>query len=79
MFKRKSEFIYITKNTSRDDLIEECRRLKNLICQLRFKKRSRRKKLVKLEMYGRRSMLNLAGSYLKKTSWFTERIFTLRT
>lgn len=39
MFVRKSEFKYITKNTSRDDLVEECRRLKNLVCQLRHVKK----------------------------------------
>jgi hypothetical protein len=39
MFQKKSELTYITKNTTREELIDECRRLKNLVCQLRHVKK----------------------------------------
>ena len=42
MFEKKAEFKYITKNTTREELVEECRRLKNLICQLRHTKKKHR-------------------------------------
>lgn len=38
-FENKSELKYITKNTTREQLIDECRRLKNLVCQLRHVKK----------------------------------------
>ena len=47
MFQKKSELTYITKSTTREELIDECRRLKNLVCQLRHVK----KKHVKTKTY----------------------------
>lgn len=38
-FENKSELKYITKNTTREELVQECRRLKNLVCQLRHIKK----------------------------------------
>lgn len=66
MFKRKSEFIYITKNTSRDDLIEECRRLKNLICQLRFKKKKQKKKTNEVRDVWKEKYAKLSWQLFKK-------------
>lgn len=42
MFETKSEIKYITKNTTREQLVDECRRLKNLVCQLRHTKKKHR-------------------------------------
>lgn len=42
-FERKADFVYITKNTTREELVDECRRLKNLVRQLRHKKKEHRK------------------------------------
>lgn len=41
-FQKKSEFKYVTKNTPHEELLLECKRLKNYVCQLKYKRNTHR-------------------------------------
>jgi len=67
MFQRKSEFKYVTKNTPPEELLAECRRLKNLVCQLRFRKNTQKKRKGEVRQQWKHKYLKLQWKLFKES------------
>lgn len=67
MFQRKSEFKYVTKNTPPEELLAECRRLKNLVCQLRFRKNTQKKRKGEVREEWKKKYLKLSWKLFKES------------
>jgi len=67
MFQRKSDFKYVTKNTPPEELLAECRRLKNLVCQLRFRKNTQKKRKGEVREHWKKRYLKLSWQLFKES------------